>query len=277
MHQLLTASCVIALTTLAACGGGGGSPAKPTPTAVGITITPGDDFLLVGQTVQLSAKVNLSDGTSSLQQGTWGSDTPNVATVDSTGKVTAHSHGKVTVYVDIQGQRGTRLITVNVNFAGEWHGTWAIDKCTATGEFKSIDFCDTVKAGDTDAMTLTLTQDHNSVTGILEFPTCPCSGDVTGTVSDDGVMTLDGTIPLQGFILALKNWATRSSTPGKLTGKFTLNWTYPGASGAGNWDAHFTTMARTAGGPSSAEADGIVPPVEGNLFQRLRVPGGGSR
>jgi len=90
MRRLLLVVCASSLLPLTACGGGGGgSPTKPTPTAVSVTITPGDDFILIGETVQFSASVSLSDGSSATQSGTWGSDAATVAAVDATGKVTA--------------------------------------------------------------------------------------------------------------------------------------------------------------------------------------------
>ena len=103
MRRLLLGVCASALLPVTACGGGGGgNPAKATPTAVGVTITPGDDFILVGESVQFSASVTLSDGSSSTQPGTWGSDTPTVAAVDATGEATALTRAKATIHVDVE-------------------------------------------------------------------------------------------------------------------------------------------------------------------------------
>jgi Bacterial Ig-like domain (group 2) len=278
MRRLAAPGLCLVAAVLVSCGGKGGSPAKPTPTAVSVSITPADDFMLIGENIQFSATVTFSDGSTSSQPGTWGSDTPMVATVDTTGKVTPVSWGKVTIYVDIQGHRGTRLITVMPNFKGEWHGRFVVDKCTATGTFKTIDFCDGV-AGGSDAMVLHLTQNRTTLSGTLEFPTCPCSGDITGSVGDDAGMTVTGTILSESVLLTVKNWATRSDQPGVMTGKFTLNWTVPGASGAANWDSHLVGVVRTSGGPAGLEpAPETMPPGAGSLFDVMRrLSAGGLR
>ena len=66
MCRLLLVVCASSLLPLTACGGGGGAnPVKSTPTPVSATITPGDDVILLGESVQFSASVSFSDGSSS--------------------------------------------------------------------------------------------------------------------------------------------------------------------------------------------------------------------
>jgi hypothetical protein len=84
-----------------------------------ITVAPASQSLAVGQTVQLTATGNISHGNhpSSTEditdQATWTSSTPAVATVSSTGLVTALVPGTATISATLPGiTAGTAAITV---------------------------------------------------------------------------------------------------------------------------------------------------------------------
>jgi len=275
VRRLLLVACASSLLPLTACGGGGGgSPTKPTPTAASVTITPGDDLILIGESVQFSASVGFSDGSSSTQAGTWGSDAMPVATVDANGKVTAVSRGKATIYVDVQNHRGTRLVTVMPNFKGEWHGAAVAHACRQTGDFTTADFCGEAPIGEAGATVLHLTQNRTTITGTIDLD--EDSGDLNGTVADDGTMTLTATIPIEGLLVTIKNWSARSDTPGTMTGTLTAAYSAAGVSGTLELDMHLTGMVRTSGGPLSAE-HGLAAPTSGRLFNAAKRVSVGKR
>ena len=269
MRRLTVFGLCLGATVLASCGKSPAGADSVVRSVASVTITPADDFLLVGGTVQFSASATLDDGTSAGRSGTWGSDTPAVATVDATGKVTALTRGKATIYVDVEGRRGTRLVTVAPNLNGEWGGSYGVGKCTATGDFKSLGFCEDPSAGEADSIALHLAQNRTTLSGSVEFPTCPCAIDVMGTVSDDGLMVVTGSTGLEPFAVTLKNWATRSDQPGVMTGTFSINITASGLGGSGTLDSRLMGVSRTSGGPSSLQGVRVAPGA-GRIFDALR-------
>ena len=95
------------------------SPAAPTTTA---TITPsisftGGSFFAVGQTSQLTATELLSNSTTQdvTNTATWQSSSPRVATVSSTGFVTAVAVGATIITANNQGTLGSLVVSVATN------------------------------------------------------------------------------------------------------------------------------------------------------------------
>ena len=81
--------------------------------ATGVTVSPTSATLLVGDTKQLTATVSPS---SALQGVTWSTSNSSVATVSSSGLVTAKATGTATITATAQdgsGKKGTCTITVN--------------------------------------------------------------------------------------------------------------------------------------------------------------------
>jgi uncharacterized protein YjdB len=95
---------------LAACGGGGGSSAPP----VMVTVTPAMANVMVRQQMQLAATI--TGGTGPV---TWSSSNFAVATVNSTGLVTALTLGQVTINATVGGANGTATpsATMGIVFA----------------------------------------------------------------------------------------------------------------------------------------------------------------
>src|SRR5437868_4317670 len=88
---VLCGSCI-----LVSCGGGGKSP---TPvTLQSISVSAASAKIVAGLKQQLSATGNYSDGTSkAVTSVMWSTSDATVATVDSTGLVTAVKQGSVTI------------------------------------------------------------------------------------------------------------------------------------------------------------------------------------
>jgi hypothetical protein len=91
------------------------SSATSPPTVVSITVTSGSGSLsAVGQTRQLTAIATMSDGTTKdiTATATWTSGNTTVASVSSSGVVTAVGSGTVTVTVSYQGKTATISFTL---------------------------------------------------------------------------------------------------------------------------------------------------------------------
>jgi hypothetical protein len=86
----------------------------PAPSANSLTVT-GTSPLTVGQTSQYNAIANMSDGTTPNVNGQaqWSSSNPGVATVGSTGIVTAVAPGQTTITATFQSRSGSVPLTVN--------------------------------------------------------------------------------------------------------------------------------------------------------------------
>jgi hypothetical protein len=157
---------VASLTGLAVLVGcGSSSPSNPTPTLSSFTITGNASVPAVGQTSQLTATATLSSGSAQnvTTEATWQSSNTAVATVSSSGLVSAQGYGGATITAAYQGMNAQTTFTVTV--AGAWLSS-PID-----GRI----------------MTWTLSQSGNNVTGTLginpQLPVTFSSSTVTGTVS----------------------------------------------------------------------------------------------
>ena len=87
-------------------------PEIPDATQTSVTVTSTKTTIWIGETVQMTAKVNMSDGTTKNATGTWSSDNTAVATVSSSGLVTGISAGTATISCSEGGMSGTKTITV---------------------------------------------------------------------------------------------------------------------------------------------------------------------
>ena len=77
-----------------------------------IILTPAEKTLSVGESFSIMAK--LLPGTATNRRVTWSSSKTSVASVDSSGKVTAHSKGTATITAEtVNGKKDTCVVTVN--------------------------------------------------------------------------------------------------------------------------------------------------------------------
>lgn len=98
---------------------------------------------LIGESESFTATLKNADGSIvPITDGTWRSELPDVATVDSAGLVTAVSEGYIYIASDHQGMTGQKAILVRGDYRGSWTGTYSIDKCTCSGDFSAAKFCD---------------------------------------------------------------------------------------------------------------------------------------
>lgn len=105
------------LVLAAACGGGGTEPPAPPPPGekpvATVTVTPPSSTLEPLQQLQLSALLRDSDGaTLTGRTISWSSSHQERASVSTTGLVTAHSAGEVTITASSGGKAGIATVTV---------------------------------------------------------------------------------------------------------------------------------------------------------------------
>lgn len=96
--------------TLSSCGGGGNGSEPSEPTLKAINIQGSTTTITVGQQIKLT--VSADPSTITLTSVAWTSTSPNVATVNSTGLVTAIGAGTTTIKASTQGKTDTYQITV---------------------------------------------------------------------------------------------------------------------------------------------------------------------
>ena len=74
------------------------------------------DLLFIGQSETFTA---VGNGGTVLTTATWATDAPAVVSVEGyTGRITAVRTGTATVFADLDGVRGTKLVRTRPNFAG---------------------------------------------------------------------------------------------------------------------------------------------------------------
>ena len=95
------------------------SPQSAEPVLSMITVRPDDQRIAVGTTQQFSAMATYSDGSTKdvSNQVSWKSSAPDVATVSSTGQVTAHGVGICTISATLDGVTGSTTTTATMGMA----------------------------------------------------------------------------------------------------------------------------------------------------------------
>ena len=227
-QRLIGRLCVVSAFVLLSSCGGGKSPTTPTVTVTSITVTSSSGFLMVGQSETFTATLNMSNGTTQALStgGTWGTDAPTVATVvATTGAVTSIRSGDVTIFVDAQGVRGTKRITIMPNYAGIWGGTYVVNNCTQTGQWPAvINGCGTVfTIGATLPVAFNLTQNGGTITGQTAIGT-NISGQFSTTAIANGALSFNATY-LSGTFSLAQAWQLNQAVAGQLTGSAVQTWT----------------------------------------------------
>lgn len=99
------------MVLLAACGGDG--PSEPTVTVASVTVSPATATLgAPGETVQFSATVRGSDGSTMNTAVTWSTSDASVATVSNSGLATAVAAGSAAITATAGGKAGSAVVTV---------------------------------------------------------------------------------------------------------------------------------------------------------------------
>jgi hypothetical protein len=206
MRRLALAGLLCSTILSAACGSDGDtdSPTSPSPGTSPLTIAPQTDFLTIGTSLVLQAR--LTEGTTARTVAAdWSSQDGRVAAVDRTGRVTALAAGTTTIRAVFESNSATLSLRVAPDFAGTWTGPRRVTGCL----HPTAGFCDAnYPINRQFATTLTLTQARDRVTGQLLFspPTASPSAAVSGDIAAGGQLTLAGTIistPATGAVTTL--------------------------------------------------------------------------
>jgi hypothetical protein len=244
LHILIAGLFVV---TLCACGGNK-SPTAPDQGlhVTSLTLTPGTDFMTVGQTADLSLQATWSNGRQETMQGTWGSDNTHVATV-SAGHVEALAPGQVTISAECTHGRATRVVRVVPEYRGSWMGAYTVRACTETGDFETEHGCREFEPGSQAPIGLRLDRDRDRVSGTLILG--GLSGDATGQIDIPGNLALTGSVRYeeQGIAVnvAVSDWATFAERD-DMTGRFAETWTATAMSGNMRWECELVSMRRTS-------------------------------
>ena len=158
LHLQSTSPCLAAGTATGAPTTDIAGTARPTPPSIGaydiaaatvtsLTVSPAAATLTQGQTLPLIVTAHLSDGTSHVvTDSTFASDTPAVATVSSSGLVTAvTSNGTATITVNEGGHTAAAVITAGppAGYEALWtnpDGEFSVWQAALGGGFAPHDF-----------------------------------------------------------------------------------------------------------------------------------------
>ena len=229
---LLAAACLLAV----ACGGDSGGPAAPSPatsSSVSVTYPADHGTIYIGDEVQFQATVSSDSGAQAVTNAVWESDAPAVATVSSSGLVTAAAAGEATISAAVpSGGRGSLRIRVFPEFHGRWEGDLNVTSITVPPDWQALgeEACDGLPdCASWIPLQADFTQDGATVTGSLTSTfSAPPNYEWTvqsGTVSVDGTLSLttdeiafrlpDDAVEIRALVTS---WESRADTPGVMTG-----------------------------------------------------------
>jgi hypothetical protein len=233
-----------------ACGGKSGPTTPTNPTVQSITVTSTSSMLYIGATETFTATATMSDSTiKAITSGTWSSDNPNVATVNSSGLVTIVGSGTTNIVMTYSGKSGSKSIRGLPNYQGTWTGTYRVDSCTCTGDWALQNFCSYLPNGTVLNTNLILTQTQDSVSGTFFLGTLSTTG--TGPVATNGQLTLTGKITqTTASIDAI--FTLQLTTPGQITGTLFQLWTDTTMSGNAQVSCTIVSLSQTSPVPNEA-------------------------
>ena len=218
--RLVSALAVVSLVI----GCGSKSPTAPTgPRPTGLVIT-GVDAILTGLSTSYTLTATFSDGSPNRTvPAIWSSSNPDVATVDTVGRLEARSHGATNLTASSGGQTVTKVVQGVNNYGGTWEGRFVVNRCEpwawcAAMETDYFSFPIYLEVSQTGA-------DQSGVTARLILPSFSnMRANVSGRVTSDGRLALAGSseVSNSGTVWAtfqLEAWDTTLSDGG-MTGRW---------------------------------------------------------
>jgi uncharacterized protein YjdB len=263
-----TLAFIAAVAGAAGCGGGDDStsppPPPPPPTVQSIILSPSTTTLTaVGQTVTLTAQVQLSNGAAGTQAVTWSSSNPAVATVTA-GTVTAVASGQTTITASVGAVSAQAVVTVAIPVVQSITITPAQATLTAVGQTTPLSAQVRLSNGAVGAQTPVWSSSSNTVatisaTGVV---TAVASGQTTitaavGTITGQATITV--AIPTVQTVTVSPATATLTAlgTTTRLTAAVQLSNGSPGTQ-IPTWSSSNPAVATVAGGTVTAVGNGTA-------------------
>jgi hypothetical protein len=254
--------------TFAACGGGeGGTPTSPSPTSSRVITVSGSlafgtvdvggqrDLTITisnsGTATLTVTGLTVSGGAASQMTASWTSGTiPAGASQPVTIRFQPTSAGNYSgaITVNADHTSGNNSIpfsaTAASSFGGLWQGSYVIERCDGTGSLQDL-LCSANRGvfpvGTALPLRLNLAQSGASVSGTATFG--QVTGTVSGIVTGDGVLTLQGTATGGTISLQLTSWSTRV-VGNSMTGTITYNAAMTGVPGVGVVSSRLQNVTR---------------------------------
>lgn len=266
---------------LTGCGGGGSGASAPTaPSATAPTVS-------ATRVINVSGSLNFGQVTVGASQDATvtisnsGNSTLTVTGLNATSNFTLHSaaswtsgtiaagasqtvtitfrptsagsfNGTLTVNADHTSGTNTIAFTASAaelsTFAGNWSGTYVVERCDGTGTMQDI-LCSAPSGsrpggvfpiGTALPITMSLNQTGSSVTGVWALGTVTGTG--TGIVTN-GALTLQGTARSSTITAQISQWSTQVQGS-SMTGTATYNMTLTGAPGVGVLVTRFSNVRK---------------------------------
>lgn len=217
---------VVALLSCLTFACGDATPATPSPSVSGLTVT-GTDLVRIGGSERFSAAATLSGGAVETVSPSWSTSNQAVVTVDASGMVTGVASGQATITATYQGRTASQAVRVVPDYAGRWSGAWTVSNCQVQGAFRP-DWCAAVQGSFPAALDLQQSRDVVSGTWTLQ----EANGTVQGTIAADGALSLAGTSLQSGVQIEVSSWRSVSTDNRTMTGSFTLTWRAAGVNGS---------------------------------------------
>ena len=208
----------------------GEAPAVTTP-SVSVTYPADHGTIFISDQVQFLATVPSSGGgPQAATDAVWESDAPAVATVSSSGLLTAVSAGEATISAEVTpGERGSLRIRVFPKFHGHWEGNLNFTRQTVSPDWREFgaEECEGLDNCGWVPLAADFTQDGAAVTGSVRttFSAPPnFEWTVQGDVSIDGTLNLtfdEIALPIEAPIEVRQtyiSWKSRADAPGVMTG-----------------------------------------------------------
>ncbi len=144
------------------------APAQAAVTAGTIVVTSSKAAYFIGETETFVASLRSGGDVIRITDGTWATDTPNIATVDASGTVTIVGQGWANISCTSRGAAGHKEIWGRVDCTGAWSGTYSIRRCELQGDFPDPRFCET-HGGTGLPIELVLTQEGEALRGTIKL------------------------------------------------------------------------------------------------------------
>lgn len=270
MHTFRFAPLVMIAAVIAGCGGMP-APVAPTPPAapaVTSLVISGPDYVLTGVPTAYTATATLADGSTQTVTPSWSSNAVNVAAVDNTGRLDGRAHGQTTLTAAHDGRSASKMVQVVNNYGGSWAGRYIYKVCKDSGIFTDgvfgddLPWCQTLGRRGAQHFAFTIIQTGRTYSEIRatfgpELDSLAGSGTVSGTVTADGRLNLEGTLRALDWFgdpwsdVRLSGWDTNLDVSGRMIGRWTQTRSIARQEGGAYEEVELIPMSRTAAATAS--------------------------